>query len=630
MGFMGSKIAWVLLPLVLYGLLLVLAWRGRAPSRMSVNMHGSLLLMVYLLTTAGLGLFWVANQQLPVFDWHFLFGYATLLLVSLHLFFNLPLLVRWLRQRRSAAPEPAASASAQGAAGSVLRWRVAGAWLAAPVALGLAFWLGMLAGDGGHGPAAPVGATPEDAVQAALRFHEYSSESRTSAFRRAPVPSLDLQLPVFKTYAGVPHIALERGAPAQDGRSLGAMLRGPGALRPLTLVSLGQLLYLSAGVTARRGGIALRAAPSSGALFPAELYVVARRVSGLPSGLYHYDPEHHRLDALGGSPAWFSPAPGIADPDALIVVAAVFDRTAWKYRNRAYRYVAADLGHLLENVRLAGHYAGLPVHLPVLFDEAQTAHALGLDGRQEGVLALAALGGRATVPPPATDAARGGAKMPAGVTGVIHAATSLGAGEAPHLAAAQSAGEKPDVVALPRAVAAAADLHATIAKRRSQRRFAADHIALADLAALLADMAQKPLLSNALRADLVVNRVTGLPPGVYRYLPDRHALKLVRQGEFAQQAQSAALSQDVIGGAAVVLILSAERLPMFAQGARGYRMAFLEAGMMGQRWLLGATARGLAACPVGAFYDDEAAKLVQADPQQRWVLHFAALGKPAP
>ncbi|WP_395407007.1 nitroreductase family protein [Pseudoduganella sp. UC29_106] len=69
---------------------------------------------------------------------------------------------------------------------------------------------------------------------------------------------------------------------------------------------------------------------------------------------------------------------------------------------------------------------------------------------------------------------------------------------------------------------------------------------------------------------------------------------------------------------------------MFAwHGARGYRLAFLEAGMMGQRWLLGATARGLAACPVGAFYDDEAAKLISVNPQQRWVLHFAALGKPA-
>jgi SagB-type dehydrogenase family enzyme len=598
---MGAKILWVLLPLVLYGLLLVLAWRGRAPSRLAVNMHGSLLLVVYLLSTAGLGIFWVANQQLPVFDWHFLFGYVTLLLVALHLFFNVPVLLRWLRAARPAqSPRPSRAARAL----------LAGA--AAMGALAATFWLGVQVGDRGlvdltaRTPASDPGA-PDNATQAVVRFHEYSSESRTSAFRRAPVLAIDAQPPVFKSYPHMRHIALERGSPADDGRGLDAMLRGPKAgperASPpaLTLAKLGQLLYLSAGVTARRGGIALRAAPSSGALFPAELYVAARRVDGLEAGLYHYDAEHHRLDAMGAPgvlPA--SLADMLGEAEALIVLAAVFERTAWKYRNRAYRYVAADLGHLLENVRLAGHYAGLPVHLPVFFDEAPAAQALGLDRRKEDVLALAVLGGPPRAPAVAQD----------------DGSAALADADA--------------LVRLPRIEAAAGgDLHAVVVARRSQRRFDAAPLALTELATVLAGMSQKPLLSHAVRTDLVVNRVAGVKPGVYRYLPDQHALHLVRSGELAQQAQSAALSQDVIGGAAVVLILSADRAAMFTQGARGYRMAFLEAGMMGQRWLLGATALKVAACPVGAFYDDEAAALIMADPQQRWVLHFAALGKPA-
>ena len=48
--------------------------------------------------------------------------------------------------------------------------------------------------------------------------------------------------------------------------------------------------------------------------------------------------------------------------------------------------------------------------------------------------------------------------------------------------------------------------------------------------------------------------------------------------------------------------------------------------MIGERWLLGAVARGLSACPVGGFYDDEAAALIGVDRQRQWVLHFAALG----
>jgi SagB-type dehydrogenase family enzyme len=167
-----------------------------------------------------------------------------------------------------------------------------------------------------------------------------------------------------------------------------------------------------------------------------------------------------------------------------------------------------------------------------------------------------------------------------------------------------------------------------IGERRSQRRFHEDPVPLAALSSILADMAQPSQLSDAVRIHLVVNRVDGLAPGVYRYL-GRHALEQVRAGDFAAAAQSAALSQEVIGNAAVVLILSAERETMLGEGARGYRHGFLEAGMIGERWLLGAVARGLAACPVGAFYDDEAAALIGVDRQRQWVLHFAALGVPA-
>lgn len=173
------------------------------------------------------------------------------------------------------------------------------------------------------------------------------------------------------------------------------------------------------------------------------------------------------------------------------------------------------------------------------------------------------------------------------------------------------------------------DLARSILQRRSQRRFTAQPVPLQDLASLLKEMAQPPLLSDALHADLAINRVQGLQPGIYRYLPSQHALQVVALGDFAAQARQAALDQDVIGDAAVVLLLSADSSAALRHGARGYRMAFLEAGLMGERWLLGAVARGLGACPVGAFYDDEAAQLVKAPPG-RWVLHFAALGRVAP
>lgn len=479
--------------------------------------------------------------------------------------------------------------------------------------LGAAFLLGTRQRAAELPPPVPAMAAP-DAVAAVVRFHEFSSESRASVLRRAPGIDWGAPPAPFKPYPDAPHVVLERGGVGAAGLSEALRSAAPRSA-PLRLAELGDILFMGAGVTARRGGYALRAAPSSGALFSSELYVIARAVDGLPAGAYHYDPDRHRLDALGPAPV----IAGVDAADAVIVATSMFRRTGYKYRDRAYRYVTADTGHLLENLRAAGQAAGMQAQPVRRFDEAQVARAVGVDGVEEGVLALLALRRGAAVPaaPPARFVSPPAAPSALGVTGAVHQATSL------RLAAPSSA-----AVELPAPQRAGMPLRRVIAERRSQRRFSGDAVPLAALSAILADVAQPPQLSDAVRIHLVVNRVAGLAPGVYRYVGG-HALEIVRGGDLAAAARSAALSQEVIGQAAVVLVLSAEREPMLAEGARGYRHAFLEAGMAGERWLLGAAARGLAACPVGAFYDDEAAALVGADRRREWVLHFAALGLPA-
>jgi SagB-type dehydrogenase family enzyme len=163
------------------------------------------------------------------------------------------------------------------------------------------------------------------------------------------------------------------------------------------------------------------------------------------------------------------------------------------------------------------------------------------------------------------------------------------------------------------------------------RRFADGPLPLQDLSGLLAGLkVQVPLLSPAVRVDVVAQAVAGLAPGAYRFDPVRHALlpRVVPAGGRAR-ARAAALDQDVIGAAAAVLVLSADRAVLAADAlgaARGYRHAFLETGLVGERIYLQAAARGLGACAVGAFYDAEAEALVGVDPAREWVFHFAALG----
>jgi SagB-type dehydrogenase family enzyme len=633
------KLLWVALPLLLAAALLALQMlRRRPPSRHVLNVWSSLLLMAYVLTTASLGIFWVANQQLPVFDWHYLFGYGTVLLVSLHLVLNFPIVWRFLT-RRATASAPVHADVAPGR-------RSALAALSVLLATGVAFALGMrhgrselrimpAAGRDGAAPADP-GALALPVVE---RFHAFSSHSRTGVLLRAPGVDWGDAPEAFKRYPGAPRVMLP------------APRSAPGAA--FDLASLGAVLWHTSGVTDTRGGLNLRASPSSGALFSTELYVVSRTVAGLAPGLWHYDSQAHALErvhALLPDDAALGAAaePALHNAAAAVIATAIFRRTGQKYRDRTYRYVLADLGHALENLRVAAGAAGGQARFVAGFDEARAAATLRIDEGEEGVLALVALqaapqdGVAASRPrqPTAhwrTPAWPGDGAAPLGVTAAVHAATSLRAA-APALPAmmpTQAAALPPNAIVLPSAAATAARWLDIIAVRRSVRRFAQTPLPLDALAGVLVAMTTRtePILSSAVRVNLVIHAVAGIPPGSYRYEPARRALLPRRApAELSAAARAAALDQDVIGDAAAVFVLSIDKAVFAADPlgpARGYRHAFLEAGLVGERVYLEAGARGLGVCAVGAFYDDEAAALVGIDPAREWVVHFTALGIPA-
>ncbi|MEA5389366.1 SagB/ThcOx family dehydrogenase [Haloarculaceae archaeon H-GB11] len=135
---------------------------------------------------------------------------------------------------------------------------------------------------------------------------------------------------------------------------------------PLTRAELGQLLWSMQGITQRPTGH--RAAPSAGALFPLELYVVVGDpgVEGLPSGVYRYRPSNHELRR--GSTGNVQPALQRASVDQEhvgagaidVVVCAVDERTTGKYERRGERrYVPMEAGHTGQNLYLQAESLGL-------------------------------------------------------------------------------------------------------------------------------------------------------------------------------------------------------------------------------------------------------------------------------
>jgi len=168
--------------------------------------------------------------------------------------------------------------------------------------------------------------------------------------------------------------------------------------RPLALAELSQLLWAIQGMTGEVPGFELRAAASAGALYPNETYVVAQAVDDLAQGVYHYDVRGHALGLLADGDYSADAAQAclgqtwMANAGAVFVWGAVVARCAWKYQNRAYRYLYLDAGHLGAHLQLAAQALGLASCNVAAFFDDEVARLVGIDGRTEVPVYVTALG----------------------------------------------------------------------------------------------------------------------------------------------------------------------------------------------------------------------------------------------
>ena len=148
---------------------------------------------------------------------------------------------------------------------------------------------------------------------------------------------------------------------------------------------IGQLLWAAQGITAKRGGFALRSAPSAGALYPMEIYLFSK------DGLFHYLPQGHRLEVLGENdlrPSLAKAALGqssVAQAPIDIVICAVYRRVTGKYGKRGIRFVDIEAGHVAQNVHLQAVALGLG-SVPIgAFSEEKVKEILSLPLEQEPI-----------------------------------------------------------------------------------------------------------------------------------------------------------------------------------------------------------------------------------------------------
>jgi SagB-type dehydrogenase family enzyme len=155
---------------------------------------------------------------------------------------------------------------------------------------------------------------------------------------------------------------------------------------PLTIQEVSQLLWAAQGMTGPRG---FRTAPSAGATYPLETYLVVGEVKGLVPGVYRYIPREHKLTKLidGDLRSELSSAAlgqewvekGAID----IVFTAIYERTTWRYGERGIRYVHMEAGHAAQNLCLQAVALDLETVVVGAFYDDRIRKTLNLGEKEE-------------------------------------------------------------------------------------------------------------------------------------------------------------------------------------------------------------------------------------------------------
>ncbi|MUL35225.1 SagB/ThcOx family dehydrogenase [Gloeocapsopsis dulcis] len=435
---------------------------------------------------------------------------------------------------------------------------------------------------------------------------------------------------------------------------------------------LSRLLFCSYGLTAKvpsmMNPIYLRAAPSAGGLYPAEVYLVSRGTPLLPAGLYNYQPQTHSLVHFWENDVWHSLQsacfghPALEKTDLAIITTAVFYRSAWRYQDRAYRRIFLDTGHLLGNIELACALNEYRAHLIGGFADETVNQLLYLDAEQEGAIAVIALADLLDVQQ----------NFPLGITALpsatqtnypyipdgellsfCHHATQIepdaDTHEVPNATSNTSLEDKYNFPFCLKVSTETAPidwglnlegLERTVLRRRSTRVYSGADLTLDELKALL-DFTYQPqhyieqglddapdyFDLNLIETFIAVSGVTGLEEGCYYYAPLAQELRQIRFKNFRRELHYLCLGQELGRDASAVLFHTADLKSAIAQyGDRVYRYLHMDAGHLAQRLNLAAIYLNLGVSGIAGFFDDQVNEVLGI-PTDEAVIYITTIGR---
>jgi len=188
------------------------------------------------------------------------------------------------------------------------------------------------------------------------------------------------------------------------------------------------------------------------------------------------------------------------------------------------------------------------------------------------------------------------------------------------------------------------DFPTLIEKRKTLRKYADQPITLKELAYLLwgtqgvKTITDRPVSFRTVPSAgsrhpfetyLLVNRVTDLEPGLYRYLAVSHKLvKMAGFDDIHEELTNACLKQKHVFNSAVTFAwVAIPERTTWRYGNRGYRYIHLDAGHVCQNLYLLAESINCGVCAIAAFDDDLANDALHLDGENAFVIYLASLGR---
>jgi nitroreductase len=331
-------------------------------------------------------------------------------------------------------------------------------------------------------------------------------------------------------------------------------------------------------------------------------------------------------------------------------LSAIFFRSAWKYRDRAYRYNLLDTGHLVENLILALKAVELPYALSYDFDDHGVNRLLGLDETKEVCLSVCYISGAKSL---RLEEEIEVAELPVHIRNASHVAEKEadyaviremhGAGgivtspSGPEVEMIHELGLVPaewTKINFPKTWPETINYPDCVFRRRSKRNYVREPISHDCLLSLLDSLCATGLETpsgpldyrQSICTGFLIGNTEGFPPGFYLLEASAKTVGMVAPGYFMDRMARICLDQAWLANAAVhfLFLTNLDTLDRL-WGARGYRYAMETAGRMGQRLYVTATSMGLGCCGIGAFYDTEATELLNVNNASR-LLYLVAVG----